>query len=561
MSKNIKVQPRPTLPGSPVWRGRRWMTLCHEDRSQNLIILKIKPPEGRWQKVSLPPPALLRTTRAVELIVQQTTCTSGEDQLKDLLELIAKQGGGGIRDITVRSGRRGDLFVMPSRTIRLVKEAKRSVLFDSGRVARNPALAAVGRKSGSLAKWKKQVAGTVGYSSLGIIVIGAALAPSLLELSGLSESLLLNLAGRSSGGKTVLTLAAMSVQGAASRGDIVPPGFTERALEELGAGFNELLMPIDDLSRLINTADVRRTARFLTYHFSDGGGRVVSDQAMQKGLPFERFRSIGLTSYEQSSAEIARLAGVERRPGETVRMFDLVAHPDLGVFDRIPKAEPRTAAQIAKDLEDAVAAHHGVALPAFLKWVRRKGDAAVKTRLQRLIANFAAKVTSGDDAVQRRAAEKFGLIYGVLVLAHSAGVTPWAPKLVRKVLGQGFRRAISAVAPTASGLELVERLRTVLRRPEAVLEVGPKNSVKGLRGPWVLAQGFPYKGGTAAGLRVSALTPFFPSPIERDQLLAELRSRRVITIEPGEARWQTRLREGDSVEKVRVAIIDVELLG
>jgi hypothetical protein len=391
--------------------------------------------------------------------------------------------------------------------------------------------------------------------------MAAPFAAVLLVRAGLSEGFIIIVCGKSSGGKSTIMLPAMSVQGAASRKAMVPPGMTARALEETGYAFDNLMCPIDDLGRLEAKA-LRPICRMLTYQFCDGGGRLVADSSMKSGNSFTRFHSIGIATSERDSAEIAALAGQSRLAGEQVRMLDLRTTTEEGVFDRVPDGDGRSGKQIAEEIEQGTRDNYGHALPAFLEWLSKQDQPHFDRRLRELIDAFANDAAGGATPVHRRAAEKFALLYAALILAFDAGVIPWNKKLIRSAMMKCYRSAVSDRTYAASSASLVQRFQGLLAEPGRVLKATAAGKVtSGLEGPWLAVEGMAEKKQPILGVREQVLRSCFPNPVEYDRLIAELTVRNLMTKEDGKDRWQPRLKEGDVKRKPRLMRFSVSLLG
>jgi hypothetical protein len=524
-------------------------------------ILHVGSPDGQNFEVTLPPSALLHPARTVDLIVDQCGCTLDPDGLNAAVQAAAATKPKRTVRITTKSGRYGNLFVTPGKTIRLKPKAKRKVIFDPSRAAANEAAASLGKTSGTLRSWQHRVAPLVAKSSIGITLVGAAFAAPLLELAGLPESFILAVVGNSGSGKSVACLSAMSVQGAAVRAGLIPPTIPPRALEETGTAYNGLLCPFDDLSRLADDKVIRAVTRWLTYHFADGGGRLVSDKAVKQGLPFERFKSIGLISYEKASKAAAQLVGEDRLRGETARMFDLHCDEEVGVFDRLGDGD--AAAEIAIALERLAAEHYGTPLPRFLVAVFAMKEKKLRACLNTNIDAFVRSVAAGADPVQVRAARKFGLIYAALKLARQAGVVPWGPGLIGKAVRKTYRGAMRDETPAATGADLVQRLRRFLASPDAILTVSENGvSERDLSGPWFALIGLKHQKLPKLGLKEEALRLCCPNAVARQRLVAELES--CGWLEPGRGKkaWQAAIREkGKKVQRPRLLRCSMALLG
>lgn len=365
---------------------------------------------------------------------------------------------------TVTSGWRGketnrlQRFVLPGRTI---APGRKKLFTQPLLLTTTPATeVAFRRRGGSLKAWQRENLCFLGYSSLGVASLGAAMAAALLPLSSLPESMMIFISGESSGGKTAIQLGAMSFQGAGVEQAIISPNVSERALQELGANYNHLLLSIDDLGKR-KESERREFIRSLIYETVGGGGRTVSAFAQrQSGLRTLQFQTIVLASSEKSSVEIAEAAGDEQLIGERVRLFDLLAAPasEGGVFDMMSKADRRGGGELAEALRKAAGANYGYAHKAWIKWLIDQTEVRTRRRVEQLTVEFtelARQKLVADLSVgaNRRTAQKFGLIYAALRLGRDAGVIDWPKNLVQLALLNCLGRALKA-----SGSEPVDQL-------------------------------------------------------------------------------------------------------
>lgn len=567
MRQQSKGKTVPTHAENPQrWLCKKRYLIRPDFKKGTTVVLRVRPPGGNWQSVQLSPSDLLRSSKALEIVMNETGCTKQQDKLRALLKEVAEGDPGETIVTTRRSGVHADVFVTPSRRIFLRKNPECNVRFDQDVRALNPALKALGKRSGLLKEWKQRVAEPAGYSSIGVFVIGAALAPSLFEHSGLPESLVVNLAGRSTGGKTCVTLVAMSVQGAGTRSAIIPPDLNKRPFEEAGSAFNQLLLPIDDLSQL-SQGELREVTRYFTYRLADGGGRLVSHAAMQKELPFQKFSTVALTSCEMTFSSIARAAGNTRQKGELARMLDLVTDADRGVFDRIPNTETRPPEQIARDLEEACGQVYGTALPAFLKFLAKRNPDVLRANIQASIDEFAQQLAPDGQPVLRRAARKVAWIFATLMLARKAGVVPWTKARIRRALTVCFQSAVrehldAPDGPTEpTGSELFNRFQQALKQPGAVLEVrrGKADIAFADRG-WIVAHGLVRNKLPAVGLWRESLKRHFPRTSELKALLAELSHRGLIDAASEGSAWSVRIQCNDGLKKPKLIVCKPEIL-
>ena len=485
MSKNENTRRKPVKSDTSSWSVRWKYNSVHERTGEVISVIIARPPGGVSVTVRMKP-AELASIDAVRKVQNATGVLRNADNLKHRLARLVEGGAKAQREATYQSGWHGGRFVTPTRTLRFDKSASR-IDFDPDRVVRTRPLAAPGLVSGTIEEWKSSVAAIAWLSTVGIVVVAAALAAPLLKFAGLSEAFLALLFGKSTGGKTALTQLGMSVQGKAARDLIVPVNMTPRGLEDLAPGFNHLLMPFDDLGRVSDKAKLRAFVAWLIHQFSDGGGRLVGDGAQQAGLTLERYASIGLVSSERSSAEIAAEAGEVRQRGEEARLFDIDCAGD--VFDRIPDGDGRSGEDLAAELIKGVVTSYGTPLAVFLPWLASQDEEVLKQQVAKLTDAFVDRFASGADNVQRRAARKFGLLYAAVVLATKAGVIDWPRKEVRAAIGLSYQGAMALGVHADDGPALIVRLRKLLAQPGRVLRVDAKRTVPKEAGEWIAVTG------------------------------------------------------------------------
>ena len=524
-------------------------------------MLIVTTPSGDRRKVQLPPNSMRQESKAIEQIVNETGCTAQVEDLKELIRAAVETGPTRVVRTTWKSGNYGGLFVMPSATIKLTPKAAKTIVFDPLRAASNPALEAVGQRLGKFSSWKKNVAPLIGYSTVGITCVGAALAAPLIDIAKMPEAWANNITGLSSGGKTTMQLAVMSVQGLSSPRAMIPPTLTERACAEIGCGFNHLMCPIDDLAKVPKNR-TRDVARWLTYQFADGGGRLVADHVIKSGMPFEHYRSIGLLSSELDSVAIAKLSGQELQRGEQARMFDLRIDPTVGVFDLVPEDEARPREQIAADLAEAARTYCGTLLPRFLRKVGQSDPDTLAARVERLIDKFVAANASGADNVQQRAARKFGLEYAALELARGWQLLPWSKKAISGAVARAYRGAMFDVTHIATEEQLIDRLRLLLGQPGRLLKADEQGIAAGnCQEEWIAIDGCIYKGVPTLGIREKAIRNCFPNEAEAARLFVALRGRGWLEADRGKKAWQPRLTVNGEQLKPRLLRCSPNLRG
>ena len=133
---------------------------------------------------------------------------------------------------------------------------KRSVICarSSGRQLRPPLCVndrqvGVLESSRTLVQWQQQVAQRATYSTRLMLVLAAAFAAPLVRISGL-QNFGINIFGKSKVGKTTALLVGTSVIGIGNERDLPNWNSTNSAFLETGRGFNDLLLPANEVGLL-----------------------------------------------------------------------------------------------------------------------------------------------------------------------------------------------------------------------------------------------------------------------------------------------------------------------
>jgi uncharacterized protein (DUF927 family) len=268
--------------------------------------------------------------------------------------------------------------------------------------------------------WRDTVAEPSRHSTSLMLAISVALAAPLLAFTT-RQSFGLNLFGQTRAGKSVATLVAGSVIGIGRSEDLISWKITNPRLEQRLPEFNDALFPIDDLSKMRGRAKEKyERISELSYSIAHGSATAKhsSFTAAHDGA-HRSWNSIVLTSYEFSIRELARTAKMERQPGETLRLIDVLVEFDglLHIFDRPP---PQVVSE--GDIEDwkdrtfaaiigACEQNHGKAFRKYIKALIANRS-TLKEDVAACVDDFVKHSCSKiDGAIARDVARKFGLIY------------------------------------------------------------------------------------------------------------------------------------------------------
>ena len=142
------------------------------------------------------------------------------------------------------------------------------------------------------------------------------------------------------------------------------------------------------------------------------------------------------------------------------------AGADGGIFNRLEgscEAIVEKAHLLVRQVEETLAEHYGVAMPAYLQeLVPHRSSLAPRVRL--IMDKFAKKVGANSDPWERRFAEKFGIVLAGAIFASEFEVAPWTKRKAWRVVRAIYRRsraALTSVSETTN--DLVGTLRKELR--------------------------------------------------------------------------------------------------
>jgi putative DNA primase/helicase len=310
------------------------------------------------------------------------------------------------------------VFVLPGRTIGA--SAGEVVRLDLDQAP------AIYRVRGTLDGWRAELAALcLGNSRLAFAVATAFAGPiiGLMEDEGGG----INFRGGSSKGKTSCIDAAASVWGAPSKTG--PDSFTrtwrstDNAMEATAAAHNDCILPLDELGQA-DPATLPETLYMLAH--GAGKARARAGGGNRAGITW---RTLVLSSSEESAARLMQQAKRRIKAGQEIRMLDIPAEVPggHGVFEVLHGA--RDGAAFAQKVRTAVLAHHGLAGAAFaaelvelIGWspdfVAQKIAPAVRDWLRRY-------VPAGADGQVERAGRRFALVAVAGELATGAGITGW----------------------------------------------------------------------------------------------------------------------------------------
>jgi hypothetical protein len=311
--------------------------------------------------------------------------------------------------------------------------------------ARDPS----GRRAnrGTASSWRDTVGQMSCLSSVTMFAVSSALAAPLLTIIG-AQSFAFNMYGRTRSGKTIATVLASSLIGISRVEDLLNWNITDARLEERLAEFNDLIFPIDDLQNMKGKdKDKYLRIRDVAYRVNQGWatGRhssfIKSSEGTHRG-----WKCVLLTSAERSICDMAKRAKLEREHGETLRLIDVPAVFDGRdhILDRASDAIQESKAQRTRVFADMMAdceANHGAANEEYLRRIIT-AEFDVRDGTKAAIDSFVRSVAeSGDGAVTRDVAAKFGLAYAGGLLGIRFGIVPWQQEELLDAIAKCYRGA------------------------------------------------------------------------------------------------------------------------
>lgn len=337
---------------------------------------------------------------------------------------------------------------------------------------------------GTLSEWKKSVASPAASSSLMMLTISAGFAGPLIATAN-QQSFAICLSGSTRSGKSVATLVGGSVIGLGTIQEIPTWNATEAGLEQQLPRFRDCLFPIDDFESLKGT-NSQKYQRIKDFAYGVAAGSEKQRHSSYTTTS-NAWRTITVTSMENSIRDLAGLAGVARQGGETIRLID-VPQLSKSIFDRAEAAGEAITSDwkgaTFEALTSGCAANCGVVFEKYLKKVCANPK-STRTNIRKSIAAFAKKVERSEDGdVARDVARKFGLIYagGREAIRHK--LLPWK----REDLLEAIRRCYVAARDLLPDDGVIIRegqrlLRTTLEAMKVEKKVKSFDAENGYRTP------------------------------------------------------------------------------
>lgn len=277
---------------------------------------------------------------------------------------------------------------------------------------------------GRLDDWRREVSERAAGNDILTLAISAAFAGPLLDLAHI-EHAGLHIYGDSSAGKTTAVQAAVSVWG--GRALLRTWRATANGLEAAAAESNDSLLALDEIGQAPG-----REIGSIIYQLANGQGKA---RANVKGGARRRasWRTVVLSSGERTIEAYMQSEGARYHAGQDVRLINLpVGQHQHGVFDDLHGAEDGRA--FADALKTATKQHHGLAGPAFVRWLIDQDDLGIGAAIDAIVTRM--EPGSGQEG---RVAHQIALIAAAGELASAAGITGWSAGLATRSAIDAFQ--------------------------------------------------------------------------------------------------------------------------
>jgi len=297
---------------------------------------------------------------------------------------------------------KGGAFVLHDRIV-----GSENVHFQSESIAADGAA----KSGGDYHQWQQIAAYCEGnpvlMTSLSVSLSGSLLAKVHRDSAGI------HWVGDSSTGKTTALCVGASVWG----GDDFKRTWraTSNGLEGVAAMLSDTCLCLDEISE----ADPREVGA-IVYSLGNGTGKTRATR-IGSARQVHRWRLSLLSTGERSISAAMQEGGKQAKAGQLVRLFNIPAARQYGVFDELHKFSD--GRQMSDYFKTECAKHYGHAGIKFVEYIiglEQKGD----SDFGGILAQIEQQFQSGDTQAAR-AASRFALYALAGELATEAGILPW----------------------------------------------------------------------------------------------------------------------------------------
>lgn len=334
---------------------------------------------------------------------------------------------------------------------------------------------ALGKRSGTLEKWRDGLEEPCRFSDHLVFGIGVAASGPLYDIASNPEPAIYHFEGarqppgdkriwKSSSGKSLCARAAQSMFGACARTDLFGFNMTALAVEETCFSCNNLVVILDEEGTAGEGNGAAVDPKMLPY-------RIIGGQGKKRSKAYSNSHGLSNRSWVVpviTTAEDELDSGKsKRKEGARVRMVSVPFPPTWqgGTFHTVKGESERN--KLLDQVATTIAINHGVAMPEFLKYLV-KDRATLAADILKLRDSFVKDVVPTGDNWERRYAEKFGIVLAAARLLVRYGIAPWNEERAVTAVTNLYRvsRSQTASVPesTTALLEKLSRLVAAKKR-------------------------------------------------------------------------------------------------
>ena len=298
--------------------------------------------------------------------------------------------------------------------------------------------------SGTVEGWAEAIKPAGMSSAMTFLAVVPFAAPCLRLLKRPSFGFMLY--GPAKIGKSTATLISGSVFGFADESSLPSFSATRTAIGELGAVFNDMVLPINEFGAATgNAAELASFLKALAYQSGESKTKRYSTILQQTGAVSrpEQARGIFVINNEVSASQIARASRRRRFEGEAIRLIDLPlrASDQKTVFDLSKKPnDVALSKKRCQQIREGIAKNHGKASRKFVEHLVRNAEQA-KATLLAAIDGFSADLPEGATPESNHMADSFALVYAAGALAIELGILPFTEVQIRRATFACYERA------------------------------------------------------------------------------------------------------------------------
>jgi len=327
--------------------------------------------------------------------------------------------------------------------------------------------AALGKKSGTLEKWREGLEEPCRFSDHLVFAIGVAASGPLYGIIGNPEPAIYHFQGaikppgdtrifKSSSGKTLTAQGGQSMIGSCGRTELFGFNTTATALEETCFSCNNLLVVLDEQGTAGEGDGKALDPKSIPYRIIGGQGKRRSKAyAASHGLANRSWLVPVITTSEDELDP----KGTVRNEGAQARMVPIPFPPtcDGGTFCTNDDADERN--RLAKAVVDTIASNYGWAMPEFLRHLV-KDRTTLAADILKLRDDFVKDVGATGNIWEKRYAEKFGMVLAAARLLLRYGIAPWTDERAVTAVTNLYKasRSLTVSVPQATDA-LLEKLR------------------------------------------------------------------------------------------------------